>query len=454
MTIRVMLDALDVVRDTAHSEARLRDVQSASGSQCVFIFSLTQYWLPNAGEIALLVAAEKNNDAFRVLVCKKPAQLIGDVFNSIDDLAKSIGAKSFDLASPWKLLSVEVPKPWGREIWFTGVEARGVCGVEQGGYVVPIPWLIEVCGSLVVGVAPRKLVLLKILDPLPEAVFGDLYVELHEQKQEVYVVTDVDRIAWPDGIGLIKFGFNQALVQNFGDETAFRDAYLNAVSAYRDVRVQIDALLDEQRVKEHIGLNAPVSAQQQQRWLQQVPVPLVKEEARLRVIMDEFYGSLPLRVGDVVKVPCYVPHSLQHGVTTIEFQTPVYERKIMSFAQKVLTQSHWDTRDALSLCSAAPTCPDPLQTIHDAASLKIERIVDFDDFEVFRVRLGRDEIFDLSDLGPGHNYAELMVISGTLLYQGGSFDVSCAYLIGRESSASHVATVSADSVFVVAFPKN
>ena len=116
--------------------------------------------------------------------------------------------------------------------------------------------------------------------------------------------------------------------------------------------------------------------------------------------MNRFVARYPLTVGDVVIVPKLVPHALQHGVKVVEFQTPVYERKILSFGQKVLTQSHWDTVEALELADldfAQLQAPEMLEL---DSHLRIERIVNFDTFEVRRILLDgryvfRDEIYSV-----------------------------------------------------------
>ena len=76
--------------------------------------------------------------------------------------------------------------------------------------------------------------------------------------------------------------------------------------------------------------------------------PPGSEEKNLRQEMNSFTSMHTLRVGDVISIPTYTPHALQHGVRAIEFQTPHYERQILSFAQKVLTQSDWDTESAIA----------------------------------------------------------------------------------------------------------
>lgn len=313
------------------------------------------------------------------------------------------------LDQPWRLQVVRIPKPWGQEIWYTGVEERGVCRVEgEDGGSVPLPWLLETLPALATGGA-RELVLLKILDPRPEPVWGDLYFELHEEKREVYVVTRVDPQAWPDGVGAIRFGFEPSVVASYEDEAAFRLAYRRAVAAYEEVRREIDGLLDGCRGRAGVGLNEAVAPEQMQRWLAGLPEELLERERQLREAMDAFTCSLPLRIGDVVKVPCLTPHSLQHGVRTVEFQTPVYERKILSFAQKVLTQGHWDTGDAVALMQVRTPVAEAFATVSEADGVLAERIVDFDDFEVQRWRIAAGGRHEMPLSG---RYALIMAVEG------------------------------------------
>src|SRR5690606_9619112 len=113
----------------------------------------------------------------------------------------------------------------------------------------------------------------------------------------------------------------------------------------------------------------------------------------------------------VVKVPCFTPHSLLHGVRTVEFQTPVYERKILSFAQKVLTQSHWDTEAAIEQVSLDATAPAHLPVAQEDENARWEQVAQFDDFEVLRLRIaaGGEQRIDT-----GGRYLLLMAIDGEL----------------------------------------
>jgi len=257
------------------------------------------------------------------------------------------------LNQPVLLAPVFVDKPWGREVWFTAMESRGESAVlaEQGS--IPL--------SNYLALAPQRLcrgrpiVLLKILDPKPEPVTGDLYFEVHDTKREVYVVTAIDETVWPEGTGEIRFGMNQERRADFADDAAFRNAYLNAVKDYEAVRRAIDA--------------------------GDVIEPAV--EADKRHAMESFTGVQALSPGDVVVVPTWVPHSLQHGVRVVEFQTPAYERFIISFAQQVRTQDHWDSDHAIAnLNLDTPRNPTFTETAPG-----ITQIVAFEDFSVWRIEL-------------------------------------------------------------------
>ncbi|GAB3276096.1 hypothetical protein [Parahaliea aestuarii] len=354
-------------------------------------FELPQYWLQGSPPVALTALYLKDGEGLRVSVTDATLAAT-DGLSVRDQFSLWLERHQLPAFDPTQALTLSprhIPKPWGQEIWFTGVEERGVCAFAAEGSELPIPWLQAAMPANAAGEPGRGLVLLKILDPLPEPVRGDLYFELHEQKREVYVVTHIDRQAWPDGVGAIRYGFDPAVRAGFPSDEDFRGAYLEAVADYEGVRRQIDALPPE------LSPSAEVLAQ----------------EARLRAAMDRFTFLRPLQVGDVIKVPLRLPHSLQHGVRTVEFQTPVYERKILSFAQRVLTQDHWDTREAAEVMQLAPPAQEPFELLQQAAQLQVERIVDFEDFEVQRATL---EAGASMSLEAADSYLLAMVVSGAL----------------------------------------
>lgn len=293
----------------------------------------------------------------------------------------------FNPDAPIGLLPVAIPKPWGREIWYTGIEARGESRAGSAQASLPLSEYLALAPERIC--QGRPLILLKILDPLPTPVLGELYLEVHAQKQEVYVVTAVDRDSWPDGRGRMRYGVNQQLRQAYGSDDAFRAAFLEALGRYESLRRQIDQGIT--------GLEAA--------------------EADARSATLAFTESRELKVGDVISVPTWVPHSLQQGVRVVEFQTPTYERFILSSSQKVLTQDHWDSAHAVAHMQLEVPRAQPIEPVAPG----VDRIVRFSDFAVWRARLDAGEALSLP---AGLPYALAFCIAGQLSLSGGERPLS------------------------------
>ncbi|MGQ9427389.1 hypothetical protein ACXYTJ_04135 [Gilvimarinus sp. F26214L] len=427
-------------------------------------YTLVQDYLPGAPAVSLLafIALRRSSEGVELAfsIARKSDELLRGL-NCLRAEWEAVRQWCEDQNLPWlrldsalKLEPIHIAKPWGQEVWFTGIEARGQSRVaDPRGRTLPLPWLLSLCPARLMA-NNSGLILLKILDPLPVPVYGDLYFEMHEEKREVYVVTHVDRNAWPGGEGGIRFGFDQAKRADFRDEAHFKQAYLAAVTAYREVRVAIDDLLDERRRSEGIPLDAPVETAVLREWMTALPESLLQREATLRQEMEGFIHVAPLRVGDVVKVPCFTPHSLLHGVRTVEFQTPVYERKILSFAQKVLTQPHWDTAAALQKISLDPPEPATLPEVFRDEALRVEEVVNFEDFRVERlsVRAGREYVVDA-----GEDYLLLMGVSGSfqLVQSPATTHIAPeqAVLLPRAQRARLCCDAASDGIVLVAKPR-
>ncbi len=372
-------------------------------------FKLDPYWHENAPPLALTAIYCLRGGVLNVAVTDQPLLEDGPlpVLEQYRRWVARHRLLDVDPRGPLLLQTEMVTKPWGREIWYTGAERRGVCHFASGEVRVPIPWLQAVLPAEAAGVPGEPLLLLKILEPRAEPVLGDLYFELHETKREVYVVTHIDRQAWPDGVGCIRYGFDPQQIARYPDREQFRLDYLAAVTAYEAERRSIDALAGQ-------GL-APESAS-------------LDRERQLREQMDRFTALRPLRVGDVVQIPLLLPHALQHGVRVVEFQTASYERKILSFAQQVVTQDHWDTPAAVARMRLLPPDGVPSVSIGSAAGVSAEQIADFPDFEVQRL-----------SIQPGiswrpdacSSYRILMVLDGSLEVAGASYVADQAMLLPR-----------------------
>lgn len=195
---------------------------------------------------------------------------------------------------PAALEPVVVEKPWGREVWYSGIEARGESRVRVAGGAIPLSRYLYAQGRT------ANVVLLKALHPDK----GDLYMEVHDTKWEVYAVDGVDEALWPCG-GRLLLGANQGHRQALGE--GFRAALLEAAQRAEFAERQDGAVLAE---------------------------------------VAGFLNAVAVRPGDIVAIPPRMPHSLRRGVSVIEFQTPVFERKILAASQPVATQNGWDSAAA------------------------------------------------------------------------------------------------------------
>lgn len=301
----------------------------------------------------------------------------------------------FNPSELFDLIPVSIPKPWGQEIWFSGIETRGISGIkkiqnkrQENTEIVPLSWMIGCVPQLILGKksAHKDPILIKILDPLPTPIIGDLYYELHLEKNEVYVVLDT-----PKDNGEIKIGINEKKFAEYSKNQAkYKEDFLKKILEYENVRRKIDLLKDQKK---------------------NIPEELSCLEKKLRESMDKFCGFIKLNVGDVVNVPIHTPHALQHGVKVLEFQTPTYERLIISFAQKVLTQAHWDTKRAFDIIKIEPFQNQPLKILSKTTKVLKELVCKFPDFFVSRWTLNEKSTCTLSTK---KNYNILFILKGNL----------------------------------------
>ena len=292
---------------------------------------------------------------------------------------------------PLRCLPCFVPKPWGQEVWFTGSEKRGESCVENSlGQTLPLSLFLHAFGTDYFGknfhLAETKLPLLKRLDTHNEPVFGDLYTEVHQEKNEVYICTSVSPNVWPSGVGKLRFGISHASLSNCRQDFAtWKENFESVLLKYQAVRREVDGKIEEFAKKYLQKEISAVSLDELKSLKKKLPLELLSIEKELAEKSQSFVGEFPMVPGSVARVPQGVPHSLQAGVQVIEFQTPTYERLIVSFQQKVLTQQSWDVQAALSAISECESLKSPLVLLE--LENPVQRIVDFPDVVVDSVRL-------------------------------------------------------------------
>jgi len=406
-----------MTRSLGHLSELPSSLMTDSGSS-YFTWTHSAVYLEPAQSLELHVLLLVDDAGTSAVISDNPfSELEANDRSTLSAIAARDGLSVINLDEPLPLTPVHIAKPWGQEIWYSGIEARGVSLVGE----TSIAWLLDVFGPFL-GCAKAPL-LLKILDPLPTENLGDLYFEMHEQKIEVYVVTSIDAQAWPGGTGAIRYGFNPLKLAEYDSREAFLNAYVEQVSKYHACRHEIDGLLDSKA--------------------EEVPGELIKQEQQLREAMYAFTELKPLVTGDVVTVRPFVPHSLQHGVRVVEFQTPHYERYILSFGQKVLTQDHWDTGVVFDKAVTEPVEFDPPKQLAENQDL----VADFDEFKVTRIRVAPGESVALES----DQYSMLMGIQGELSFETGvALQAEAAFLVPHKKRLSLSNRTESPAIVLVA----
>lgn len=381
------------------------------GAHDVYLFTERKWrepWQDKGGVVAYqeLVHWQRGpgGGKYRGAVWKNGVLAVDDVVHAfqldppsvVDYAARRMEAAVISSREPLHLEVHHEEKPWGREGWYTGIEQRGVSGVRSSSGSTELPYALGMFPVPLMGERVRAPILLKTLEPFPDEVYGDLYLEVHEEKWETYVVLEVHPGAWRDGVGELLAGLDPACIGRY--RASHGDHWPDALTAdmgarledYERVRREIDTRLDQllRDRGEDPGLPAGPSLQRELR--RHLPAPMAEKEARMRREVEAFLGKTPLRVGDVVALPPGVIHSLRHGIRVVEFQTPTYERLIAMFAQKVLTQSHWDSRSALARMEKAPYSFSPPGRQKMQGGCLVERAVSYPEFVVDRLRLEPD----------------------------------------------------------------
>ncbi len=339
-------------------------------------------------------------------------------------------------AQPLSLQTAHIPKPWGYEEWYTGVEKRGVARIKTIEGSSELPYALSLFRQRYLRKHAEQLILLKSLNPAPHKSLGDLYLEMHEKKWEVYLVTKVDPLAWPSGVGIIKAGLHPQKVKSYRQSRGknwlapYLKDFERSIAAYEKTRRRIDRLLDEMKKETHCDPSLPLPPESASQFLKKVPFSLQNEEKRLREELYHYVGDHPVRTGDLITFPPYHVHSLQHGIRVIEFQTPHYERLILMSGQKVLTQDHWDTEKALSLLKPEVyQCP-ALQDLEKTEEWQKERIVDFPDFSVERILIRPGGEYS-DDTGDDYHLWVGVEGEGELLHSGNRIATSKESQSGR-----------------------
>ena len=197
-------------------------------------------------------------------------------------------------------------------------------------------------------------------------------------------------------------------------------------------------------MKVSLGLSKDeiVEAELYRTFLAEIDKTIIDDEKMLRKEMNKFTKLHDIKIGDAIKVKPYIPHSLQHGVRVVEFQTPHYERYIISFGQKVVTQDHWDTKAALmkaKISEAKLEQPKKLDAFQDI-------VADFDEFNVTRAVLPSRTELKIEEKG----YCLIIGISGETKLGSNKIKNEKAFFIPPMKKLVMTNESEAESCFLIA----
>jgi mannose-6-phosphate isomerase class I len=129
----------------------------------------------------------------------------------------------------------------------------------------------------------------------------------------------------------------------------------------------------------------------------------------------------------------------------------VYERFIISFDQKVLTQSHWDVENAFDIMKLKTPEDKLLPILTESDQFKEEEVVNFSDFKVSRVTIS--ESYRLST---NNKHALVYVLKGQVVSasNSSSFELKqgAAYYALPDLGNINLKALEEPSVVLIASP--
>ena len=391
--------------------------------------SLTVGWHTDAPAEQLTIFEDAHGHGFAVARTSTESETLververGDLL-AASELSERLKVPWLDATAPLPLVPVSVPKAWGREIWFTGIEERGVVGVGTASAQVPLPWVMAARRGHFGSVAAP--VLVKVLAPSSSADTGDLYFEVHEHKEEVYVVAAVDQACWPDRCGRMRYGFDPAQRKRLGD-TGFRMAFATAAQA--NARAQRALAASGARGPAHDEARATVR--------------------RTRDRLQGFVNDRVLEVGEVVRVPPGLPHGLMHGVRAVEIQTPSYERDVLYAAQPLAPTDSLPILERLEQVRMDVPDDAPAKEASPAPGVRTGRIARMSDFDVHRFALDAGAVATL----PTASYGVLLCMHGHVRCGGLELGPEQAALCSERALARRVEAGDASAVVLLTLPR-
>jgi len=317
------------------------------------------------------------------------------------------------------------PKVWGvggiGEYWYgaggAGKDSQVVVNKEvtsMGEIIKCVPE--EFLGKEVVKKFGRRLPLVKILTPK-----GRLSVQFHDTKNELWIVTGVDKTLTGENPSII-LGFSPKMIEKYGEKV--KEKYREVLERYGEALNVLIDVLENKGYKEL--LTKMGSVESAARKIEPVRGE-IKEKldvfVRAGKDLEEFYNYHPVIEGDVVPVPAGTLHALGAGLQVVEPQIagltqsledgatypvryyfPGYERPL---AQKKLDLDRIEEMNAEIVRISLP------EVVYRDNKCVIERLPGkFEDkgLEVRRITLEEDSYTEAKNIASFHSF---LAITGT-----------------------------------------
>lgn len=141
-----------------HPENIIRDQQAAllAGADVSNVFTIHfnfhQYYFENPASIELLaiIYLKKSHEEINISCAiflfdeaiKNKLKVLPCDFLTLKDFANQYQTPWLTISNLLVLDPIKIPKPWGQEIWYTGIETRGQSNISAQGFTTPLPWVL------------------------------------------------------------------------------------------------------------------------------------------------------------------------------------------------------------------------------------------------------------------------------------------------------------------------
>lgn len=243
-------------------------------------------------------------------------------------MSKIIDAVKYGI--PIYLRPYKEPKVWGvggiGEYWYGAEPGEKSSIAVVNGDTMPMAEIMErtpekVLGEDVISAFGKTLPLVKILTPR-----GRLSVQFHDAKNELWIVTGIDRSLAGEFPVLI-VGFNNESIKKCGKE--IKDKYRQDLEGYGKA---LNELIDELERKGNKDLlnkaGDVILAGRQFKDKDEGISKLFNQLLAARKCINNYYNFIKVKTGDVIPVPQGTLHALGPGIEVIEPQIPGETRSL------------------------------------------------------------------------------------------------------------------------------